>query len=297
VPTIRPSHHFENASTWVGAQSEGGGPPFIQLGITENNLGYLGTQYESFWSDPKVGFHPQVLGAVHAEDRVSVDMTRTSDGWILRFKDLTRDTTVTKKVTYGVGAVFSQAEWLQEDPSPGDSSPRDLPYPRMSSVQFGDLLVNNTQPKLQLDDGQVLIASNGIILVPSAVDDDEFHFLGPTGQAKTYLDAARSLDAALSPFDAAFPHWSDVSQARRESLVKELSRSYHENASALDSLSLPNHDAVLLAHRIVAIQHDLSVWTEAGLADHGVAFEKFVKDAQISLLADKVRADIGLPPT
>ena len=79
--------------------------------------------------------------------------------------------------------------------------------------------------------------------------------------------------------------------------MDELSRSYQQNASAIDSLSLPNHDAALLAHRIVAIQHDLSAWAEAGLDDHGAAFKTFVKAAQISQLADKVRADIGLPPS
>jgi hypothetical protein len=135
-----------------------------------------------------------------------------------------------------------------------------------------------------------------VILVPSAVENDMFHFLGPTGEAKTYLEAARSLDAALSPLEADFSHWSDVPRARREHIVGALSRSYRENAAALGTLALPKDDAALLAHRIVTIEHDLSAWTRAGLPDHGTTFEKFVRDAQISQLADKVRSDIGLPP-
>ena len=297
IPTIRPSRTFEDASTWVGAQNERGGAPFIQLGTTENNVGVLGEQYQSFWSDPKVGFHPQVLGVVRAGDLVSADMTRTSAGWVLTFKDLTHGNTETKRVTYGVGSAFSQAEWLQEDPSPNGTSPTDLPYPKTSMVQMQDLLVNQAPPKLRLQDGQVLIASNGIILVPSTVENDMFHFFGPTGKAKTYLNAARSLDAALSPLDADFSHWNDIPRTRREHIVSVLSRSYRENAAALGTLSLPNNDATLLAHRIVTIEHDLSAWVRAGLAEHGATFEKFVRDAQISELADKVRSDIGLPPT
>lgn len=297
IPTIRPSHAFEDASTWVGAQNEQGGTPFIQLGTTENNVSVLGEQYQSFWSDPTVGFHPQVLGVVRAGDLVSADMNRTAAGWVLTFKDLTQGKTEMKKVRYGGGSAFSQAEWLQEDPSPNGSSPTDLPYPETSMVQIQDLLVNGAPPILHLQNGQVLIASNGIILVPSAVENDMFHFLGPTGQAKIYLDAARSLDTALSPLDADIAHWSDVPRSRREQIVEDLNRSYRENAAALGTLSLPNDDATLLAHRIAAIEHDLSAWTRAGLAEHGTAFEKFVRDAQISQLADKVRSDIGLPPT
>ncbi len=297
VPTIQRSSKFEYASTWVGAQNTDGGPPFIQLGVTENNIGDLGAQYRSFWSDTSVDFHPQVLSVVRAGDLVAVDLSKASDGWNLTFKDLSRHSTKTKKVAYGAGKTFSQAEWLQEDPAPNDNTPTDLPYPTMSIVGIDHLLVNHSAPKLRLEDGQVLIASNGITLVPTAVEHDAFHFLAPTGTAKTYLAIAQSLDGAISAFGAASSHWSDVPMARRVSIVNQLEHAFQSNATALDALAFPNHDASDLGQRSVVIAHDLSAWTTAGLTQHGAAFERLTRDEQIETLADKVRADLGLPPS
>jgi len=297
VPTVQPSSKFEFASTWVGAQNQNGGGPFIQLGITENSLGSLGTQYRSFWSDPKVGFHPQVLSVVHAGDLVSANMSQVPDGWVLTFKDITRDSVKTKKVVYGVGAKFTQAEWLQEDPAPNSDTPNDLTYPTTSLVQIAHLLVNHSAPKLNTANGQVLIASNHITLVPSAVTDDAFRLLAPTGEAKAYLDIARSLDLAISVFDASSTHWTALSIARRRSVVKELARKFQLNATALDALPLPDHDATRLGDRSVAIAHDLSAWTAAGLVKHGATYSRLVHDEYIAPLADRVRADLGLPPS
>ncbi len=297
VPKIQPSSKFEYASTWVGAQNPSGGPPFIQLGITENNFGQLGGEYRSFWSDTKVDFHPQVLSVVRPGDLVSADMTQVSDGWVLTFKDLTRHSTRTKNVPYGAGKTYSQAEWLQEDPAPKDDTPTDLPYPTTSVVQIGHLLVNHSAPKLRLENAQVLIASNGITLVPSAVERDAFHFSAPTGTAKTYLEIARSLDTSLSAFGAASSHWSNVPMARRLTIVNELEHSFQLNATALNALALPNHDAADLGQRSAVIVQDLSAWATAGLAERGAAFEKLTRDEQIERLADRVRADLGLPPS
>ena len=220
VPTVQPSSTFEFASTWVGAQNQEGGAPFIQLGITENSLGAVGTQYRSFWSDPTVGFHPQVLSVVHAGDLVSANMAQVRGGWLLTFKDITRGSVKTKKVVYGIGAAFTQAEWLQEDPAPDSDTPNDLAYPTTSPVQIAHLLVNHRAPKLNTANGQVLIASNDITLVPSAVTDDAFHLFAPTGEAKAYLDIARSLDVAISAYDANSSHWSALSTVRRQSIVR-----------------------------------------------------------------------------
>ena len=145
---------------------------------------------------------------MRAGDLVSANMSQVSDGWTLTFKDLTRHRTTTKKVAYGEGATFSQAEWLQEDPAPRDDTPTDLPYPTTSVVQIDHLRVNHAAPKLPLENAQVLIASNGITLVPSAVEGDAFHLLAPTGMAKTYLEIARSLDGAIAAFGAASTRWS-----------------------------------------------------------------------------------------
>ena len=297
VPKIQSSSDFEDASTWVGAQNDEGGPPFIQLGITEDNLGVLGPQYRAFWSDPKVGFHPQTLSVVQAGDLVSADMSQVSDGWMLTFKDLTRHSTKTKRVTYGAGAKFTQAEWLQEDPAPNDDTPTDLPYPQTTVVQIGHLLVNHTVPRLRLENGQVLIATNDITLVPTAVENDAFFLLAPKGTAKTYLDIARSLDVAISAFGANSSHWSVMSRTRRESIVNELEHRFQLNATALDALPVPNGDAARLGHRSTVIAQDLSAWTAAGLTEHGASYERLVRDEHIAQLADQVRADLGLPPS
>jgi hypothetical protein len=65
----------------------------------------------------------------------------------------------------------------------------------------------------------------------------------------------------------------------------------------LDALAFPNHDAADLGQRSVVIAHDLSAWTTAGLTEHGAAFDRLTRDEQIETLADRVRADLGLPPS
>ena len=69
------------------------------------------------------------------------------------------------------------------------------------------------------------------------------------------------------------------------------------NATALDALTFPNHDAADLGQRSGLIVNDLSAWTKAGLAEHGAAFAKLTRDQHIEPLADRVRADLGLPPS
>jgi len=228
--------------------------------------------------------------------------TEGPTGWALTFKDVTQGVTKTTTVHYGVGATFSQGEWIQEDPAPlnGSSSGTDLPYPKTSTVQISGLLVNTIVPTLDLEDGEVLMAPNGISLAPSAMTDDSFYFSQPTGTAKEYLDAVWPGTAAINLLNASFGRWSHISKADKKNIVAEASRMIGESASALTTLSFPTdakQNADLLLQSIRTFQKALLAWNRSGLALHGAEFDRqrATSDAP-GQIGVKVRADLGLPP-
>ena len=148
VPAIAGDSPAGHASTWVGAQTREGGAPFIQLGTVEDSWGGRQNYYQAFWSDTTQDFHPQTIAFVRPGDLVSASMVRDNDEWELSFVDLTSHHSHEVKVQYGAGRIPNVAEWFQEDPTPGDVTATDLPYPTMSAVTFRHLMVNNAVPKL-----------------------------------------------------------------------------------------------------------------------------------------------------
>src|SRR5580700_6971360 len=182
VPAISSSSKAGYASTWIGVQNEVNNQ-FVQIGVTENYYGDGPVQYQAFWSDLAEGFSPQNFGDVSPGDLVSVSMVRSNRGWALDFVDKSRHLKGKRFVKLSQSVPFTQGEWIQEDPSPSTNTAQDLPYPHISNVAFQGLRVNGVAPKLNTSDGQVLIASDGTIRVPSAFRHDSFSLTAPTGAA------------------------------------------------------------------------------------------------------------------
>ena len=180
---------FGAASTWVAAESSDG--HFIQLGTTENVTGRT-QSFNVFWSDPVVHFEPQSIGVVAAGDVISYSMTKTSSGWVLRFRDRTTSQSRRVTVPYGQTTSFDEGQWIQEDPTFSNFSEH-LPYPQMSLVTFSHLKLNGRIPTLRFTYAQAMSTSNGVSLIPSKVRHNSFTFHHAKGDALQYLrDALRS---------------------------------------------------------------------------------------------------------
>ena len=299
VPTIAPDSPPGHAATWIGAQSAGGGYPFIQVGITEDAFGTGPPIYEGFWSDTTADFHPEPFGVVAAGDLVAASMVRTAQGWTVTLDDQTTGTPVSTLVPYGVGASFTEAEWIEEDPSPSDVTAQDLPYPQMTPVTFQDLRVDGTPPQLTLGDGMTLTTSNGIVLVPSPVEDDSFTFAPPTGPAAQYLADAASLDTALARFAVAFTSGGSTPAPLRALEAAQLSLAYSTNARDFRDQSWPSTvqpAMALLAQRLEDVVNAIQAWTASGAGASGPAFDRLHQAQEVRPLVDQVRADLGLPP-
>lgn len=299
VPAITAKSPAGHASTWIGAQGFGGDASFIQVGVTEDSFGAGQSLYEEFWSDPAVSYHPQSLGEVSAGDLISFSMQRQNQGWSLSVDDRTTKSAVTKLIPYGVGGSFTTGEWIQEDPTDTAAAAVDLPYPETSTVTFQQLSINGRPPELDLADGQTLSASDGIILVPSAVHQDSFSLAAPTGVAAQYLQDAAGLDAALSVYSVELASWNAKPLATRSVEVGKLSAAYASNADELQEQTWPPAaapDAARLARQFRQVENDLQLWKAAGLRKAGSVYETLLSDQDIAPLADQLRAALDLPP-
>ncbi len=195
VPKISPQSSEGNATTWIAVQNDL--RQFIQLGTFENKTNGV-AQYQIFWSDVTVSFHPQQLLEVNAGDLINFKMVQSSRGWRLSFDDLTETTHETITIPYARGSVFMSAQWIQEDPTIGGLSTH-LPYPSIAAPTFAHMTLDNRSPQLARNDGQVLSTADGVFLVPSLVHRDQFTFTNATGPARQYLQDVFAFNAALYP--------------------------------------------------------------------------------------------------
>jgi hypothetical protein len=301
VPVIARNSNAGHASTWVGAQPRKGGLPFIQLGTVEDDWGPRQIEYRAFWSDTAKDFHPQMVAVVRPGDLVSASMIRTKDSWKLSFDDLTSHRSKDITVQYGAGRVPNQAEWMQEDPSPGDVTATDLPYPAMSTVTLQHLKVNNGTPSLARTDARVLLPSNGGYLVPTSFRSDSFTFVQAQGLARAYLIDARQLDASIALFEVAGLRWNTDSKAERLLAVQTAEQGYAANAALFQRLNLPMSDQPALQGLETHLQlvvGDFRVWIQSGLETNSPASSALVDDQMaVHDYADQIRSDVGLPPT
>lgn len=299
VPTISPQAGFATASTWIGAQSWNGGPPFIQLGTTEESLGRGEDLYTVFWSDTTVGFHPLTLGVVKPGDELVARMTRIGVRWRLAVTDLTSTRTMATSITYGAGQSFTQGEWLQEDPTDSTITGLDLPYPAMSTVTFGQVLVNDNVPRLGLADGQTLSATGDIYLVPTPLQSDSFSLPAATGPALRYLIDAGRLDRVISAFDVQLVTWSRQTASLRARDIERVVRSYRYFARALRAGDWPAAARTLLLRLASSCDREAaanSTWARSGGLRTSRAYRALLHLYQAGVtITDAARASLGLP--
>jgi hypothetical protein len=299
VPTISSTSKAGYASTWIGVQNEVNNQ-FVQIGVTENYYGDGPAQYQAFWSDLAEGFSPQNFGDVSPGDLVSVSMVRSTRGWALDFVDKSRHLNGKRFVKLSQSVPFTQGEWIQEDPSPSTNTAQDLPYPDISDVTFQKLQVNGDAPKLGMSDGQVLIASDGTIRVPSAYRDDSFSLAAPTGAAGQYLSDEQSLDAALSEFNLQLATWNSASASKEAGVASSLSNALKSDVTSLSSQTWPASSSAAVRRLIQSDRtqlDDLKAWSRDGYNAQGPAFRQFQKQFnRSSNLVDDLRLSLRLPP-
>jgi hypothetical protein len=293
-------HSYQgDAATWIGAQNERN-DVFIQLGILENASKYSPDSYTAFWSDTAKGFRPQFLGTLSAGDQISVDMTRTTKGWTVKFVDKAAKLSAVRQIDYGAGKVFNVGEWIQEDPAPGNITAVDLTYPNVANVKIDRVRINGHAPDLRRRDAQVLIAKGGIIRVPTKFHSDSFSFKKPTGVQDQYLTDASKFDVGVNLFDAHYARWGTTSTAGKKRAVQEYVDALKSNAKVFTSQTWPTRaaaDVTKLGVNIGQVESDLHNWLIAGAKNSGNAYDQLGNDEGVhNTLVNAIRASIGLPP-
>jgi hypothetical protein len=300
VPIIDPTSSQSHASTWLGAQSNTGESPFIQVGTLEDagRTGY--DYYSAFWSDSAMGFHPQLLGPVWEGDVVSAQMSQVESGWRLTLRDTGANRTYDITVPFAAGQTLTQAEWTQEDPSPSGMTSVDLPYPKTSTVTFDDVEVNHSVPSLNITSGQALMASGGSILIPGPFQSDSFSLVSPVGVSKQYLEDVNLMASGSAKLDVAMNFWGGESASERQDLAQGAAQGVRAQLNAFSVLRVPtaaHGDLHALENQLRAILVDYSTWMNSGLKLYGRAYDTLESDGQnLTWYGDQVRSDIGLPP-
>ncbi len=169
---------LRNESIWVGVQGPTG-QFFLQAGTITETYGYA-TQYEGFWSDPEVGFHPQYLGNVSGEDVVSVRLHKVGANWVVTLVDLTHQQRFTKVISHLPSPAGDIAQWFEEDPIDvvGHGRQVEAPFAYTTDPTFYGLFVNGQQ----LTDNnsmsaQTFISSRHTLVYPTPFRDGTFTLL------------------------------------------------------------------------------------------------------------------------
>jgi hypothetical protein len=300
VPTISRDSVPGDAATWIGSQNTTNNQ-LIQVGVIETYTLGETVRYEAFWSDLAVGYAAQTFGEVGPGDVVSVSMTRDNSGWTLRLVDKSRHLTGRKFITFPERTPFTVGEWVQEDPSPaGVSVAKDVPYPTLSNVSFQDLTFNGKVPRLGLDNGSVLITSDGFVRVPSAVVDGAFTLTAPTGNRRQYLGDEQKLDVALSGFDAQLQSWRSTSPTMRATVMKSMYDAFAFDATTLSAQAWPPSSRTAVTRLVQSDRRqetNLTAWASEGYATNAQSFSKFQDELTRNVsLVDSLRTTLRLPP-
>jgi Peptidase A4 family len=298
VPSISPKSPDGSASTWIGAQNDRGGYPFIQVGTIENDvLGFH--EYFAFWSDTAVDFHPQLMGHIGAGDRAQVSMTRRGGVWLLALDNLTSGHVSTADVTYGSVAPFTQAEWFQEDPTPSNITAKDVSYPMLTDTRFTDVRVNGVAPKLKPANGQTLMATGGVFRVPTPFVGDAFRLVAPTGYGRQYLADAYPVDMAIDAYQVQLAGWRGLDRGQREASTRALIKAYNVFQHALQRQAWPATSRPAFADLISEIKTeiaDLTSWAATSALDKASAFFVAFDHTAHGLASTHLRAALGLAP-
>lgn len=303
VPRVLAGPAGSAAVTWVGAL--GPADAFVQIGTEVRGLSGTSVPDAGVWSDTALSYHPRVLFPVRPGDVVEARIVRGRSGWRISLTDLTRRESATIGDAYPPQQLFSQAKWVQEDPTTGCAP---APYPSIGAVTFRGVTLNGSPPRLRLSDGVAMNEAGGIEYVPSRFRADRFTIAAPHGASAQYLRDKQPVDLPWATFfqDVRTPgatgfltHTLGTEQEiwAGEDLVRALT----QFGDRLTSQRWPRYavpdvrayvrrlDPVVAALR-VAVDHfqRTRTWTLLGLR-HAVG--------AASKAGDRLRHAIGLPPS
>jgi hypothetical protein len=299
VPKISPSSPPGEAATWIGAQNASGSD-FIQVGVIEGAQSKGKDVYFGFWSDTKVNFHAQPFGVVTPGELIFASMRQEGAQWEISIRGKSQETRHTTYVAYGAGVHDTAASWIQEDPAPSNVTSKDVPYPVMANVKFAKLLVNGRKPHLALRDGRVLIASTGVIRVPTPVRSDSFTFKAPHGSQRQYLEDARTFDVAEDAFQAELSSWPTTPTPTRRVDANHLILALAQNTDTFTTQTWPPRVRAPLSKLVKVTDleiSDLKSWRVGNLSLDDLAFTKYgLTLRQHEKFVDMVRTSLSIPP-
>ncbi len=272
--------------------------PFIQIGTA--GVEDAGTStYGVFWSDTADSFQPTFLSVLlDPGDMMDFGITRISRGWLLRVSDLTTRWTHTVSLSYGKNDSFSQAEWVQEDPTASMTVPANTGYASTTPITIRELRVNGVLPKLTFADRHTLSSPNDIYLVPSAASQGSFSFVHPTGYALQYLEDTERFNVELDPLEVQTLSWRGNPSRVKVQRVDQLARLFSLEAHTLTAQSWPvkvDHFVNEWAQEASNVQRRLAVWMNGSLHSTG-DLGRIISSADISTNPDQIRRSLGLPP-
>jgi hypothetical protein len=206
VPTVLGGADGAQAATWVGVQQAfGHSAPFVQVGTLENTPSY----YQAFWSDTLHSFKPQYLGVVFPGDVVVARIVSTPSGWRLTLDDLTAKNVETASSATGHGKPFGLGEWFEEDPTDLAGNVAAL-YPKLSTVGFQQLRLNDRSPPYGPLYSQWLSLPGGQYVAPTPLTEDHFS-LRPASVSRAgaqYLGDVTPTNTAYGVFLAQSEDWT-----------------------------------------------------------------------------------------
>jgi hypothetical protein len=292
VPRISSRSPQGNATTWIAVQNDV--RQFIQLGTFENDNSGI-PQYQIFWSDVTVNFHPQQLLEVSAGDLITFKMVQTTNGWRLSFDDLTEKAHESTTIPYAPGAVFMSAQWIQEDPTIGGLSTH-LPYPAIEAPTFSHLTLNERPPLLRHDDGQVLSTADGVFLVPTPYSHDQFTFSNATGPARQYLQDVFAFNAALYPLQIDL----FLNHSPSRAVLRHLEATLTALETKLMTQTWPTNLQTAVQGDADAVSAYAKLFRHFTVAPKSMSAKEFQQFEAIPIhydpLINKLRFKLGLPP-
>jgi hypothetical protein len=292
VPLLSATSIDGSATTWIAVQNAA--RQFIQLGTFEyKNNGLV--QYQIFWSDVTVNFHPQNLLEVQAGDLIAFKMVQVPRGWRLSFDDRTDNEHETITVPYADGASFQSAQWIQEDPTV-DGLSRHLTYPAIAPPTFVDMTLDNRPPQLLRGDGQVLSTADHVFLVPTMVHHNQFTFTNATGPARQYLQDVFAFNAALYPFQIDVI----VNRSPTKTVVRHIRATLASLETNLRTQSWPANVTTSVKAEAEAVAAYAKLFRHFTIAPKPLSEKELQFLQTIPLrydpVIDELRSQLGLPP-
>ena len=193
---------------------------------------------------------------------------------------------------------FFPSTWLSVPAS--NIASTDLPFPVMSTVNFGDLSVNTSTPRLGLANGETLTTSNAMYFVPTTVHADGFKLMAAVGAARRYLVDAARIDEAGASFQVQVAAWRGKSYVRKLLATADLEVAFRRFGSSVTVQRWPSRarsSMALLATASRRAARALVTWGASGFSLKDAAWAEFRYDEDLlDSCATAARATLGLPP-